>query len=98
MIATAVGIHPLFFGSLTLEIRNLGETPIRLYPGQAIAQLFFHKIQGKVAADDTRLAQYSGTTDPVPNRLSRGNTAMVLQHLRNKRRAELFDMDHTNGN
>ncbi|MGX9390543.1 dCTP deaminase domain-containing protein [Nitrobacteraceae bacterium UC4449_H16] len=42
IVATAVGIHPGFAGSLTLELRNLGGAPITLYPGQTIAQLFFH--------------------------------------------------------
>jgi hypothetical protein len=27
--------------ALTLELRNLGEAPVRLYPAQTIAQLFF---------------------------------------------------------
>jgi dCTP deaminase len=42
--ATAIGVHPLFSGNLTLEIRNLGETPLRLYPGESIAQLFFIRL------------------------------------------------------
>ena len=45
IVATAVGIQPGFAGTLTLELRNLGETPLTLYPGQAIGQLFFHNVQ-----------------------------------------------------
>src|SRR3984893_5396466 len=45
IVATAVGIRPGFAGTLTLELRNLGETPLTLYPGQAIGQLFFHNVQ-----------------------------------------------------
>lgn len=45
IVATAVGIQPGFAGTLTLELRNLGETPPTLYPGQAIGQLFFHNVQ-----------------------------------------------------
>ena len=41
IVATAIGVHPGFAGNLTLELRNLGETPLTLYPGQTIAQLFF---------------------------------------------------------
>lgn len=44
IVATAVGIHPGFAGSLTLELRNLGGAPITLYPSQMIAQLFFHQV------------------------------------------------------
>ena len=40
IIATAIGVHPNFSGILTLEISNVGEIPIYLYPGLSIAQLF----------------------------------------------------------
>jgi dCTP deaminase len=45
IIATATGIHPGFSGILTLEITNLGEIPIYLYPGLTIAQLFVHTVE-----------------------------------------------------
>ena len=44
VIATATGIHPGYSGVLTLELTNLGEVPLQLYPGITIAQLFFHKV------------------------------------------------------
>lgn len=72
IVATAVGIHPLFAGHLTLELRNLGETPIALYPGQTIGQLFFHQVigpDGVAAADRPIDAQYGGT-DMIPRRIS----------------------------
>ena len=43
VIATATGVHSCFRGIITLEIANLGEVPLRLYPGRPIAQLFFHE-------------------------------------------------------
>jgi dCTP deaminase len=85
IVATAVGIHPGFAGSLTLELRNLGETPLTLYPGQAIAQLFFHQVQdadGASAAETAAGAQYTGTVDMVPRRLSDAATAKKLRHLK----------------
>lgn len=85
IVATAVGIHPNFAGSLTLELRNLGETPLTLYPGQAIAQLFFHEVrdeQGGVANEIAAGAQYTGTVDMVPRRLSDTATASKLRHLK----------------
>jgi dCTP deaminase len=47
IIATAIGVHPNFSGILTLEISNVGEIPIYLYPGLAIAQLFLAKVELK---------------------------------------------------
>lgn len=45
IIATAVGIHPNFVGVLTLELRNLAEIPLKLYPGRRILQVFFHEVE-----------------------------------------------------
>lgn len=45
IIATAVGIHPKFVGVLTLELRNLAEVPLKLYPGRRILQVFFHEVE-----------------------------------------------------
>ncbi len=84
IVATAVGIHPGFAGSLTLELRNLGETPLTLYPGQAIAQLFFHQVvdsKGDPATELADGAQYVGTVDMVPRRLSDEATARKLRKM-----------------
>jgi len=40
IVATAIGIHPLFRGIIALELTNIGEVPIVLRPGQTIAQIF----------------------------------------------------------
>lgn len=84
IVATAVGIHPGFAGNLTLELRNLGETPLMLYPGQTIAQLFFHCVvdrnlePSKVKA---RRAQYVGTVDMIPRQISSAATSRTLKRL-----------------
>jgi dCTP deaminase len=44
IVATATGVHPGYAGVLALEITNLGEIPLRLYPGTTIAQLFFYHV------------------------------------------------------
>ena len=44
IVATAVGIQPNFRGVITLELRNLGDVPLNLYPGTKILQLFFHTV------------------------------------------------------
>jgi len=45
IIATAVGIHPRYVGVLTLELRNLAEVPLKLYPGRRILQVFFYEVE-----------------------------------------------------
>ena len=44
IVATATVIHPGFSGPITLELKNVGETPIALYPFDRIAQLTFHEV------------------------------------------------------
>jgi dCTP deaminase len=46
VIAMATAVHPRFAGVLTLELQNLGDVPLALYPGSRIAQLIFHTTQG----------------------------------------------------
>lgn len=54
IVATAVVVHPGFAGPITLELRNLGEMPIAMYPMDRIAQLVFHELtrsEGTVEED-----------------------------------------------
>jgi dCTP deaminase len=81
IVATAVGIQPNFAGTLTLELRNLGEAPLSLYPGQIIAQLFFHEVAG--ANDGEGLGQYSGAVELLPKQLSPKNTQNRIREIRN---------------
>lgn len=55
IIATATGVHPGFKGCLTLELANIGELPIALYPGMAICQFFIHKVDGDSTSVDTSM-------------------------------------------
>ena len=45
---TAPTIHPRFRGPLTLEIINLGRTPLQLFSGFDICQLIIEQVHGKV--------------------------------------------------
>jgi dCTP deaminase len=45
-IATATLIEPNYEGIVTLELSNLGQIPIALYPGLRIAQIAFVKVEG----------------------------------------------------
>jgi dCTP deaminase len=42
VVATAAMVQPAYKGCLTLELVNLSESPIALYPGLPIGQLVFH--------------------------------------------------------
>jgi dCTP deaminase len=86
IVATAVGIQPGFAGTLTLELRNLGETPLTLYPGQAIGQLFFHKVQFAASpeADLPGIGQYGGSIDLLPRRISSDLTTRKITSLKSK--------------
>lgn len=84
IVATAVGIHPGFAGNLTLELRNLGETPLKLFPGQTIAQLFFHNVvdeRGKPAVSTEGAAQYAGSVDIVPKKISSSTSYKTLKKI-----------------
>ncbi len=63
IVATAIGIHPLFRGIITLELTNLGDVPIILRPGRTIAQIFFHKIEGEVGKEGV-ITQSAGDSIP----------------------------------
>jgi dCTP deaminase len=78
IVATAVGIHPGFVGSLTLELRNLGGAPITLYPGQTIAQLFFHQVTDQNGSQER---PHTESVNMVPQRLSSEITHRVLEKL-----------------
>jgi dCTP deaminase len=83
IVATAVGIQPGFAGTLTLELRNLGEAPLSLYPGQIIAQLFFHRVNQKKKTGKG-LGQYSGAVDILPRQMSPKATHKTLNKLKKK--------------
>src|SRR6266436_5134442 len=84
IVATAVGIQPGFAGTLTLELRNLGEAPLSLYPGQIVAQLFFHRVNQKKKTGKG-LGQYSGAVDILPRQMSPVATRRTLRKLRKAR-------------
>lgn len=65
VIATATGVHSGYSGILTLEITNLGEIPIRLYPGLTIAQLFIHTVDYDVKPRaEAAKSAFAGSTSP----------------------------------
>lgn len=63
VIETAPGVHPGFGGCLTLELANVGEVPIAIYPGLNIAQLFLFKVDSHHFASSH--SEFSGRRQPV---------------------------------
>jgi dCTP deaminase len=67
IIATATTVSPNFKGCITLELINLGEVPIILYPGVRIAQLVLHTVEGEGSYG----GRYSSPTGPEFSRIYR---------------------------
>lgn len=68
-IATATLIEPNYQGIITLELANLGQVPIVLYPGLEIAQISFSKLEGEAARRDA--AQFNLSFEPRQGRLAK---------------------------
>lgn len=45
VVATASVVQPGFKGCLTLELANLSDSPVTLYPGLLIGQLIFYRVE-----------------------------------------------------
>jgi dCTP deaminase len=63
IIATATGVHPGFVGCLTLELTNVGETPIGIKPGMKICQIFIHEVD-TTGSDLIDTSQFIGSRKP----------------------------------
>ena len=59
---TAPMIHAGFEGHITLEMMNLGPSPIILTPGMAICQLILERVEG---VPDAPASRFAGQTDPA---------------------------------
>jgi dCTP deaminase len=72
LVATAILVGPGFAGSLTLELVNAGDSPIKLYPGLKIAQLAVHSLPGMTTHVYAQPeATYRSPTGPQPARLAK---------------------------
>jgi len=65
IIATATLINPGFAGVITLELTNVGEVPISLFPGLRIAQVSFHKCDFSQKTSVSHPGKYFGSTGPT---------------------------------
>jgi dCTP deaminase len=80
VIAMATAVHPGFPGVITLELQNLGDVPLALYPGARIAQIIFHNTtaergmendqEPETVSEITVLGTYGCQTGPAATRLA----------------------------
>jgi dCTP deaminase len=70
VMETAPWIHPSYRGCLTLEIANVSNTPILLYPGRPIGQLVFFAISPKPDRKQKLNATYLGPIYPEAPRFN----------------------------
>jgi dCTP deaminase len=66
VIETAAGIHPRFSGCLTLELANVGEMPLQIYPGMEICQIFLHETKPCDGTEPGKAAGQRKPTLPTP--------------------------------
>jgi dCTP deaminase len=71
-IATASLIHPGYTGIITLELANLGQIPLVLYPGLRIAQIAFQKLS-KPASEKDMGSRFDMAFEPIEGNVSKGD-------------------------
>ncbi|PSR33693.1 MAG: dCTP deaminase [Sulfobacillus benefaciens] len=84
IVATAVMVSPGYRGSLTLELANLGDTPVYLYPGTRVAQLVFHTLDDSTAAYSQRGGKYTGPVGPEFSKLALDRDWQAIRLLSQK--------------
>lgn len=80
IIATAPVIHPGFSGSITLELTNVGDAPIILYPGIRVAQLVLHPTQKDTT--DPKPSKYQYSVGPKFSDIHRDKELNILKKLK----------------
>ena len=69
--STAGYVDPGWEGTLTLELSNVANLPIKLYDGMKIGQISFQRLSSpvEIAYGDARIgSRYRGQTDPTASR------------------------------
>lgn len=75
-IATASLIHPGYTGIITLELANLGQIPLGLYPGLRIAQIAFQKLTGEASEKDMG-SRFNMAFEPIEGNVSQGDEVFL---------------------
>lgn len=85
IVATAIMVSPGYRGSLTLELANLADTPVYLYPGTRVAQLVFHSLEEPAAAYAGAGGKYTGPVGPEFSKLGHDRDWSVIRALAGRR-------------
>lgn len=67
VVETAPWIHPQYRGCLTLEIANVSNTPVLLYPGRPICQLVLMRIAPHEVSMDAQVSTGTDVTGLKPD-------------------------------
>ncbi len=78
-IATATLINPGYQGIITLELANLGQIPIGLYPGLRIAQIAFYEIRDPGVLAPSK-SQFQMAFEPEEGEIVAGDEKFVRLH------------------
>jgi dCTP deaminase len=76
-IATATLIEPHYEGIATLELANLGQIPIALYPGLRIAQIAFTRAEGNTKRPESKGGQFGLSFEPKQGDVSQYDGAFI---------------------
>lgn len=79
--ATAVQVHPLYMGCLTLELVNLGTMPIAVAPGERVAQLVFTTTSEPLSRDEDTAPKYRYPTHPEFSKVRSDSEREILRTL-----------------
>ncbi len=90
IIAMATFVHPGYSGCLTLELQNLGDSPIELTPCLKIAQLILHRVGWPQPVDKTQIVCAVG---PEFRELMGEQERGKLEQLQNYHRQRTADGD-----
>lgn len=81
-IATATLIEPYYEGIATLELANLGQIPIALYPGLRIAQIAFAEVAGDSRRPRANKSQFLLSFEPRQGDISQHDDAFIPRNVR----------------
>ncbi|MGD9159383.1 MAG: dCTP deaminase [Desulfobacteraceae bacterium] len=80
VIATATGIDPGFSGSITLELSNIGKSPLILTPGTRICQLSLSETKSSESYSEKR--KYHSPTGPEFSKVFDDPELKILQKIK----------------
>ncbi len=85
-IATATFINPGYAGIITLELSNLGQIPIALFPGMRLAQIALYSID-KNHDKQPCTSQFHMSFEPQAGEIAKGDDAFIPQRDKNQVKA-----------